>query len=70
MKAKVNFYWEGKLIEAGSEAPKNAPKSLCTTEKVAKKKVSVKTSTKDGRPKNLEDKAKKPVKRAASKTKK
>ena len=66
MKAKVNFYWKGQLVEAGKDAPKDAPKSLCTTDekKVVKKseKVAAKTSTKDGRPKNLEDKAKKTVK--------
>ena len=60
MKAKVNFYWNGKMIEAGSEAPKDAPKSLCTPDpkKVVKKseKASAKVSTKNGKPKKLEDK--------------
>lgn len=62
-KAKVNFYWKGVYIAAGSEAPKDAPKRLCTTDpkKVAKKteKVSAKVSTKNAAPKKLEDKAKK-----------
>ena len=63
MKAKVNFYWKGVLVTAGSEAPKDAPKSLCAADekKVVKKteKVSAKVSTKNGRPNKLEDTAKK-----------
>lgn len=48
---------------AGSEAPKDAPKSLCTNDEKkvvkSKEKVSAKVSTKNGRPNKLEDKAKK-----------
>jgi hypothetical protein len=47
-KAKVNFYWNGKLIEAGTDAPNDAPKSLLVVEPKPKKK--------NGRPKKLEDK--------------
>lgn len=28
MKALVNFYWKGKLIKAGDEAPKGVPAHL------------------------------------------
>jgi hypothetical protein len=54
--AKVNFYWNGNLIEAGTEAPEGAPKSLTVQDekKVVKKKE--KASTKNGKPENLEDK--------------
>lgn len=59
-KAKVNFYWKGVYIEAGNDAPDDAPKSLVTNseKKVVKPKerVSAKKSTKNGRPKKLEDK--------------
>lgn len=47
-KAKVNFYWNGKLIEAGTEAPEGAPKSLLEPQPKPQKK--------NGRPKKLEDK--------------
>lgn len=50
-KAKVNFYWSGKLIEAGKEAPEDAPKSLLVDEPKEDK-----PKRKNGRPKNLEDK--------------
>lgn len=62
-KAKVNFYWKGVYVTAGSEAPKDAPKHVITEDpkKVVKKteKVARKVSTKDGRPKKVEDKSKK-----------
>lgn len=50
-KAKVNFYWNGKLIEAGKEAPEDAPKGFVVGEPKEDK-----PKRKNGRPKNLEDK--------------
>ena len=47
-KAKVNFYWKGKLIEVGTEAPEDAPRSLLEEE--------IKPKKKNGKPKNLENK--------------
>lgn len=48
-KAKVNFYWKGVYIKAGTEAPKDAPKTLTTEDKkkvkIHKEKVSYKAST-------------------------
>ena len=66
-KAKVNFYWNGKLIEAGKEAPEDAPKSLLVDEskedKPKRKNGRPKTTSsmvdfknKNAAPNNLEDK--------------
>jgi hypothetical protein len=54
--AKVNFYWNGNLIEAGTEAPEGAPKSLTVQDEKKTVKKKEKASTKNGKPENLEDK--------------
>lgn len=51
-KARVNFYWKGVYVTAGSEAPKDAPKSLLVGYVPTEKKAS----TKNGKPEKLEDK--------------
>jgi len=55
-KAKVNFYWKGEFIVAGSDAPKDAPKRLVEAEVKQPKTKTIKKQTKNGKPKNLEDK--------------
>lgn len=40
--AKVNFYWKGKFVEAGTDAPEDAPKHVLVDEpnKVNEKSLS------------------------------
>ncbi|MCR9263311.1 MAG: hypothetical protein NXH86_04095 [Flavobacteriaceae bacterium] len=67
MKAVKRFYGKsGRWYDVGDELlnddQKHAPKSFVTTDKVTAKKVekvAAKISTKNGRPKDLEDKSKK-----------
>jgi hypothetical protein len=58
--AKVNFYWKGVLIQAGKDAPDDAPSSLVvqSDNEVVKprEKVRKRMSTKNGAPKDLENK--------------
>lgn len=65
MKAKKNFYWEGRLIKSGEEAPEGVPLSLVsggpqkehqiTSKKVTTKSRKPKRETKNAAPKT-EDK--------------
>lgn len=55
-KAKVNFYWKGVFVEAGKEAPEDAPKSLVEKKVEEPKAKKTKRQAKNGKPKDLEDK--------------
>ena len=53
-KALKSFYWKGLYYEVGSNAPSDAPRGFIELPKEEKK-----TTTKNGKPKKLEDKNRK-----------
>ena len=53
-KALKNFYWKNIFYEVGDDAPDSAPNGF--VEKPKKAKTRTKRSTKNGKPKNIEDK--------------